>query len=162
MGNRGPWYRLEITMGRWTLARIWRTGSSTSSLHATSQYLGRIPHSVIQLRKIACLCRISKELLQQDLLTRLVRLMSGSNYHHPPLINSWCKEYCFSFYGNRYLTEKPLRRQGVIYSWWRRRELFRLCLHPFGVAIAIAPALSRHLSIERVARLKPATRGIHR
>lgn len=30
------------------------------------------------------------------------------------------------------------------------------------IAFAIAPALSRHLSIERVARLKPATRGIHR
>ncbi|XXK44769.1 hypothetical protein ACMAY4_10915 [Porticoccaceae bacterium nBUS_17] len=40
--------------------------------------------------------------------------------------------------------------------------LYILCLHPFGVAIATAPALSRHLSIERVARLKPATRGIHR
>lgn len=143
MGNRGPWYLLEITMGRWILARNWRTGPSTSWLHATSQHLGRIPHSVIQLRKIACLCRISKGLLQQDLLTRLARLMSGSNYHHPPLIKSWCKEYCFSFYGNRYLREKPLRRQGVIYSWWRRRELYSDCklLISNGIFISIYPTV---------------------
>ena len=57
--------------------------------------------------------------------------------------------------------KNPRKKQGVIYSWWSRRELFRLCLHPFGVAIAIAPALSRHLSIEKVARLKPATRSVH-
>ncbi len=30
------------------------------------------------------------------------------------------------------------------------------------IAFAIAPALSRHLSIERGARLKPAARSIHR
>ena len=29
------------------------------------------------------------------------------------------------------------------------------------IAFAIAPALSRHLSIEREARLKPATRSVH-
>jgi len=58
--------------------------------------------------------------------------------------------------------KKAIRKDGLFGFWWRRQELFRLCLYPFGVAIAIAPALSRHLSIERVARLKPATRGIHR